>query len=185
VTQTWPPPPPQPAGGTARRRAWWRVLVFVVTTGLAGSAAVGFFVFEPRVRRVEGRSMWPTFHNDDRLWSVRILGRAERGDIVGLRYPLNTSKLFVSRIVGLPGERISIVDGVVRVGDTAIAEPYLTAESRQIPDFGPIQLGADEYFVLGDNRRNSSDSREWGPVRRPLIRFRIKGIWWRTDKPAP
>jgi signal peptidase I len=161
------------------------MLVIIVAAALGGGAVVGMIVFEPRTRRVEGRSMWPTFHNDDRLWSVRVIGPLERGDIVCMRYPLNTSKSFGLRIVGLPGERISIVNGVVRAGEMPIEEPYVTPESRQVQDFGPVQLGADEYFVLGDNRRNASDSREWGPVARRLIWCRIQGIWWRTDKPAP
>jgi len=185
VTQTWPPPPPQPAGGAGPQRTWRRTTAILGATALAGAVVVGLFVFRPGVIRVEGRAMWPALRNDDRLWRVGVLGPIARGDIVGLRYPKNPAKSFVFRVVGLPGERISIVNGVVRAGETPIAEPYLTAESRQIPDAGPVQLGADEYFVLGDNRRNSSDSREWGPVARRLIWCRVKGIWWRSDESAP
>ena len=127
--------------------------------------------------------MSPALQDDDRFVSLRVRGPVERGDIVCLRYPKNPSKSFVFRIVGLPGERLSIVDGVVRAGDAPIAEPYLTPESRQIADFGPVQLGADEYFVMGDRRGDSSDSREWGPVARDLIWCRVQAVWWRGHQP--
>ncbi len=124
--------------------------------------------------------MAPTLQDDDRTVFVRPLGRVARGDIVSFRYPRNPSKTFTMRIVGLPGERVAIVAGVVHIDGREVDEPYLGAAARPLQSFAPIHLAAEEYFVLGDNRGNASDSREWGPVARRYIRSRLAFIWWRA-----
>lgn len=100
----------------------------------------------------------------------------KRGDIVIFLFPENQSKSYIKRIVGLPGETIEIKDGKVLINEILIEEPYLN------PDYvsedtmpAPVTIAPDHYFVLGDNRRNSSDSRYWGTVPRKLI----YGKFWR------
>jgi len=134
--------------------------------GVAAAVVVAAIVVGPRWIRVEGHSMSPTLLNDDRALFVRLRRPPDRGSVVALRYPRNPAKSFALRIVGLPGERVSIDHGVVSIDGRPLAEPYLLSANRSREDVAPRQLGPDEYFVLGDNRRNASDSREWGPVPR-------------------
>jgi signal peptidase I len=139
-------------------------------------------VLSPQTHRMAGSAMAPTLRNDDRAVFVRPLGPIARGDVVSFRYPRNPAKLFSMRIVGLPGERVAIVDGVVHIDGRPLDEPYLGAAPRPRQSIADVQLGSDEYYVLGDNRGNASDSREWGPVARRHIRKRLTFIWWRAPE---
>jgi signal peptidase I len=165
-----------PTGG----RAWQWVPAIVAVTGVGVATIAALFVFLPQTVRIEGQSMSPTLRNDDRAIVVRRIGEIARGDVVMLRYPRNPAKSFVMRVVGLPGETLSIAGGVVRIDGRPIDEPYVVDANRSREDFGPIRLGADEYFVMGDRRNNASDSREWGPVPRRLIRGRMAWVWYRA-----
>ena len=134
--------------------------------------------------RVKGRSMLPTLENWDWLLVWRLsyrTGRPKRQDVVICRYPgrcwRNIRFLplsFVKRVIGLPGETVEVIDGVVHINGRPLYEPYLdprrTRFQRNRP---PITLGPDEYFVLGDNRDSSNDSRRVGPLKRQAIRGRI------------
>jgi len=115
--------------------------------------------------RIEGRSMEPTLHSGEYLlvnkMSYRWLGEPERGDIIVFE-AWGQDKDFVKRIVGTPGDEIEIRDGCVHVNGTCLDEPYLDQSTTDA--VGPIVLGPDEYYVLGDNRGNSSDSRSFGPL---------------------
>ena len=123
--------------------------------------------------RVEGRAMEPALKDGEPAVFTRVLRQLERGDIVVLRYPRDESKSFVKRIVGLPGERIAMANGTVTIGGRAIDEPYVERSRRSSDTWGPITVPEGAYFVMGDNRRNSSDSRHWGTVRRQLIWGRV------------
>ncbi len=126
------------------------------------------FVVSPFV--VDGDSMHPTFGNLDYLIVDELSYRFSepaRGDVVVFRYPKDPSVFFIKRIIGLPGETVSIRKGMVSVttanGSTlTLSEPYVTAEDATYN--GKVTLVEDEYFVMGDNRPNSSDSRVWGPL---------------------
>ena len=178
VTPVFPPPPPQ-APPARRLGGAWTALGIAVVVALAGIAAIGAVVLRPRVIRVEGHSMSPTLQNDDRAILLRIRDAPARGDVVGLRYPKNPARSFVMRVVGLPGESVSIAGGVVSIDGRPIPEPYLVEANRAHDDFGPVRLGADEYFVMADRRNNASDSREWGPVARRLIWGRLHSVFYR------
>ncbi len=126
------------------------------------------FVISPFV--VDGESMHPTFQNLDYLIIDEISYRFSaptRGDVVVFRYPLDPSVFYIKRIIGLPGETVSIGRGVVTVKtssgqELALREPYITTEDATYSK--NVTLGSGEYFVMGDNRPNSSDSRVWGPL---------------------
>lgn len=126
------------------------------------------FVVSPFV--VDGESMHPTFEHLDYLIVDEIVYRFERprrGDVVVFRYPKNPSIFYIKRIVGLPGETVSIVRGAVSVRSAAgtlitLDEPYVVNEDATYTK--DVTLAAGQYFVLGDNRPNSSDSRVWGPL---------------------
>ena len=131
------------------------------------------FIAQPFV--VSGNSMYPTFHNGEYLIVnelAKYQGNYERGDVVILRYPNDPSKYFIKRVIGLPGETVTILGGVVSItSDTqktpvVLAEPYV--QNAKI-DSSSRTLDKDEFFVMGDNRSQSSDSRIWGPVPRRLM----------------
>jgi signal peptidase I len=117
----------------------------------------------------EGHAMEPTLQDGERLIALKNINRLERGQVVIFRYPQDVSKSFVKRIVGLPGEEVAIKDGRVFIDGQEIDEPYVAAENRSADTREPRAIPDGEYFVLGDNRRNSSDSRHWGTVRRELV----------------
>lgn len=126
-----------------------------------------FFVAQPFI--VAGASMVPTIDAHEYLVIDELSYRfhkPERGDVVIFRYPLDPDLFFVKRVVGLPGERVSVKDGGVVIGGgddvLILAEPYVSSQTKG--DMAPVQLGAHEYFVLGDNREESADSRVWGPL---------------------
>lgn len=150
-------------------RSLFRDIVF------AGLIAILIVVFVVQPVRVEGQSMMPKLHDQDRIFVNKFiyplrewLGDKEpikRGDIVVLLFPDDPSKSYIKRVVGLPGEDISVEDGKLYVNGQQIEEPYLDPEflSRDsMPT--PTRVKDHHYFVMGDNRRNSSDSRYWGLV---------------------
>jgi signal peptidase I len=113
--------------------------------------------------------MAPTLNDGDRALATRDVGVLERGDIVGFRYPRDESKSFVQRIVATPGDRIEMRDGRVTLNGALLDETYVLSGNRSADSWGPVTVPPDHYFVMGDNRRNSSDSRSWGTVRRDAI----------------
>jgi len=126
------------------------------------------FVVSPFI--VDGESMHPTFRNLDYLVVDELVYNfrsPERGDVIVFRYPNNPSIFYIKRIIGLPGDTVSIDHGVVTIatgdGDNlALNEPYLVNEDATYTK--NVTLNQDEYFVMGDNRPNSSDSRVWGAL---------------------
>lgn len=113
--------------------------------------------------RIEGFSMEPNFHDGEFLLVnklVYMLHAPDRGDVVVLRYPPVPSRDFIKRVIGLPGDRVEIMTGKVYINGEMLSEPYPLNEGSYT--YGPVTVGSDEYFVLGDNRNNSSDSHSWG-----------------------
>lgn len=131
------------------------------------------FIISPFV--VDGESMHPTFENLDYLIvdeAIYDFTTPARGDVIVFRYPGNPSIFYIKRIIGLPGETVSINRGVVTITATdgtnvTLAEPYIVNEDATYTK--SVSLGTGEYFVMGDNRPNSSDSRVWGVLPRKNI----------------
>jgi len=125
-------------------------------------------------------SMEPTLMVDDRILVAKFvyrLGSPHRGDVIVFRYPLNPQRDFVKRVMGLPGDSVRLRNGVVYVGGQALSEKSYTIK----PDFGnygPVTVPANQYFVLGDNRNNSEDSRFFGYVPRGNIIGKAVFIYW-------
>lgn len=134
---------------------------------------IRLYVAQPFI--VSGASMSPTFHNGEYLIVDELsyhLGDPERLDVIIFRYPRNPSEFFIKRIIGLPNERVQIVGSTITIttagGDELqLEEPYVA--NRGNGGRVDVTLGADEYFVLGDNRPESSDSRVWGELPRENI----------------
>ncbi len=128
--------------------------------------------------RVEGDSMQPTMHPDQYVLLDKVsymIGPPERGDIIVFHYPFSQDRDFIKRVIGLPGETVTIEGGVVRVNGQPLQEPYISAPP-QYSNTWPVP--GDEYFVLGDNRNNSSDSHSWGMLKREFIVGRAVVVYW-------
>lgn len=138
---------------------------------------IRLFVVSPFV--VDGESMHPTFENLDYLIVDELIydfAAPARGDVIVFRYPGNPSVFYIKRIIGLPGETVSINRGVVTITTTSgvketLSEPYIVNEDATYTK--DVTLGSGEYFVMGDNRPNSSDSRVWGTLPKKNIIGRV------------
>jgi signal peptidase I len=135
-----------------------------------------------QVARVEGQSMAPTLADQDRLivnkFAYRFLNDPRRGDIVMLYYPLDPNKSFVKRVIAEEGDVVRIVDGKVYVNDTPMHDDFVPPEFRSHDDYGPSVVNEGYYFVMGDHRNNSSDSRHWGMVPKKYIIGKVQVRWW-------
>jgi len=150
-------------------REWLQVIVIALVISLP----IRFFIAEPFI--VNGPSMDPTFSTGQFLIVDRLTYRfnePQRGDVIIFRYPNNPKVYYIKRIIGLPGEKLTIENGKVNITSsgtsTILKEPYI-AESHLSKESETITLDEKQYFVMGDNRIQSSDSRLWGPLDKKLI----------------
>lgn len=132
------------------------------------------FVIQPFI--VDGSSMEPNFHNREYILVDKVsynFSTPQRGQVIVFHPPENPGENYIKRVIGIPGDTIEITGGHVFVNNIELTEPYLSkanqGETEQYNTNGPVKLAADQYFVLGDNRLHSSDSREWGVLPRQNI----------------
>jgi signal peptidase I len=166
-----------------RRLELWRdeFVAWVKTLASAAVYATLIVTFGFQVARVEGQSMAPTLADQDRLIVNKLAYRIAaplRGDIVMLYYPLNPDKSFVKRVIAEEGDTVRIVDGRVYVNDVPLRDDYVPPEYRSHDDWGPQVIPEGYYFVMGDHRNNSSDSRHWGFVPKKYIIGKVQLRWW-------
>ncbi|PIR41117.1 MAG: signal peptidase I [Candidatus Yanofskybacteria bacterium CG10_big_fil_rev_8_21_14_0_10_46_23] len=161
----------------------WETLKIVIIS-LAIIIPIRYFVVQPFF--VRGASMQPNFQNNDYILIDEISYRFKspsRGEVVVFRSPEDTAQFFIKRIIGLPGETIQIRDGQVRIFNEqepqgiVLSETYLP-DNLQTDGVITVKVDPNEYFVMGDNRPNSSDSRRWGPVNTTLITGRVLVRVW-------
>ena len=158
---------------------WLKEIFFATLT------AVLIIVFLVQPVRVEGNSMQPRLHDNERVFVNKILYRVsdiDRGDIVVFWYPGNTSKSFIKRVIGLPGETVEIRDGMVFLDGRPYREPYVLPEFEDRSDFGPVEVPASHYFVMGDHRNTSNDSRSWGTLSSNLIFGKAVFRYWPVSR---
>lgn len=160
----------------------WEILKIVIISLLI-VVPIRYFLFQPFF--VKGQSMEPNFENSDYLIIDEIsyrIGSPQRGEVVVFKYPQNPSQRYIKRIVGLPGETVEIEDGKViifnQVGSQILDESDYLPASCQTPGDVRVSLNEDEYFVLGDNRVSSADSRSWGPLPKENIIGRVLFRAW-------
>ena len=157
------------------------IVAWVKTLVSAGVYAILIVTFGVQVARVEGQSMAPTLENEDRLIVNKLIyriGEPRRGDIVMLFYPLDPSKSFVKRVIAEEQDTVRIVEGQVYVNDIPLSDDYVPEDFRSHDDWGPQVVPEGYYFVMGDHRNNSSDSRNWGFVPKRYIIGKVQVRWW-------
>jgi signal peptidase I len=155
--------------------AWFKTLAS------AAVYATLIVTFGFQVARVEGMSMAPTLEDQDRLIVNKLayrIGEPHHGDIVMLYYPIDPKKSFVKRVIAEEGDTVRIVDGVVYVNEVPIKDDFVPEEYRSHDDWGPEVVPEGYYFVLGDHRNNSSDSRHWRYVPKRYIIGKVQIRWW-------
>ncbi len=158
-------------------------VAWLKTLASAAVYATLIVTFGFQVARVEGQSMAPTLQDQDRLIVNKFaylsaVGEPEVGDIVMLYYPNNPDKSFVKRVIAKYGQRVRIVDGKVYVNDVPVDDSFVPEQYRSHEDWGPEVVPEGYYFVMGDHRNNSSDSRHWGFVPKKYIIGRVQLRWW-------
>jgi signal peptidase I len=171
-----------PAGSPVKpgQRAWRRWLSEAVIS-LGVSLFIIVFLYQPV--KVEGTSMMPGLADQERIFINKYayrLGPIERGDVVVFRFPGGGNKNYIKRIVGMPGDHIEIVRGAVMVNGQQLAEPYVRPEFRDQRSMSEITVPANSYFVLGDHRNLSSDSRDFGMVEQDAIFGKAVFVYWPT-----
>ncbi len=164
--------PPEETRSSLTHEVWELLRVLLIS--LAIVLPIRVFIAQPFI--VRGASMEPNFHNGEYLIVDQLSFRfraPERGEVIILRYPINPSVFYIKRIIGLPSETVSIRGGEVFIqkpGETELmlTETYIPKTVHTAPD-KTLTLHEDEYFVLGDNRPDSSDSRSWGVLRENFV----------------
>jgi signal peptidase I len=192
ATETWPPRgstgeaaavAPGAAVTAAQQMAIVRaeLVAWFKTLFSAAVYATLIVTFGFQIARVEGQSMAPTLADQDRLIVNKLayrLGPPRRGDIVMLYYPRDPDKSFVKRVIAEEGDTVKIEDGRVFVNDVPMPDDYVLPEYRSHEDEPPRIIQPGYYFVMGDHRNNSSDSRTWGEVPKKYIVGRVQLRWW-------
>lgn len=155
--------------------AWFRDLSIAVII----SMVIIFFLYQPV--RVEGTSMLPILSDQDRLVINKMayhIGDIHRGDVVVFDYPYDRTKKYIKRVIALPGDRIRIERGRVFVNDVEMDEKYVPKSYRDSRSLPEQTMLPNAYFMMGDHRSISSDSRDFGPVDRDLITGRASFVYW-------
>jgi len=143
------------------------------------------FIYQPV--KVEGTSMMPGLRDQERIFINKFtyrfgMGKIERGDTVVFWFPGDISKSYIKRVIGLPGDTVEVDRGVVSVNGKTLAEDYVPEEYRDSQSHPALRLGPAEYYVLGDHRSSSNDSRAWGTVPRQNIYGKAVFVYWPLDK---
>ena len=160
-------------------RSWIRDLVVSVSV----SAFIIIFLYQPV--RVEGTSMLPMLKDQDRLFINKMayrVGEIHRGDVVVFLYPHDHTKSYIKRVIALPGDDLRIDRGLVYVNGKQIAEKYVPRRFEDERSQPEMMVPQHEYFVMGDHRSISSDSRDFGPVERGLIYGKAAFVYWPMDQ---
>lgn len=176
--------PVEPSKET-QENPFWEILRFTLIAIIV-VLPVRWYIAQPFI--VSGASMEQTFHNNEYLIVDQVTYRfrePERGEVIIFRYPNDPSKYFIKRVIGLPGETVSIEDNTITITNEenpnglVLEEPYIgdvVTDGSQV-----VTLGEEEYFVMGDNRDHSSDSRSWGALEKDEI---VGRAWLRLFPPT-
>ena len=175
--------PVAPPAGPKRMKpvitGWLRDMLI----SLAVSAFFIIFLYQPA--KVEGTSMMPTLADQERVFINKFVYKLEpieRGDVVVFRYPRDTAQSYIKRVIAVAGDRVKIADGVVFVNGQRISEPYLPDAYEDVRSYPEMVVPPHCYFVLGDHRNLSKDSRDFGPVDGDFIYGKAVFGYWPMTK---
>jgi signal peptidase I len=143
------------------------------------------FIYQPV--KVEGTSMMPSLTDQERIFINKFtyrfgIGDIERGDMVVFWFPLDKTKSYIKRVIGLPGDKIEIEHGVVIVNGKRLSEDYVPDDYRDRNSYPAFEVKPNNYYVLGDHRSSSNDSRAWGTVERSYIYGKAVFVYWPLEK---
>lgn len=160
-------------------QVWARDIIISV----AIAAVVIVFLYQPV--KVEGTSMMPWLVDQERIFVNKFVYRFDdihRGDVIVFRFPLDPSKSYIKRVTGLPGDVIEINQGQLSINDQAVEEPYLLPEYGDRSTYPAVKVPPNHYYVLGDHRNTSNDSRTWGTVDEGFIIGRAVFSYWPLER---
>lgn len=173
------PPVPAQSGGLRVLHSWARDFFFSIVV----SFFIILFVYQPV--KVEGGSMEPGLEDQERIFINKLVYRwekIERGDIIVFRYPRDPRKSFIKRVIGIPGDQVRISYGHVYINGKPQEEDYVPLEYADSRSYPMTIIPPGSYFVLGDHRSMSNDSRDFGPVQRSYIYGKAVFGYWPVDK---
>jgi signal peptidase I len=161
--------------------SWIRDLAFSVVI------AVVLIVFIYQPVKVEGTSMMPALTDQERIFINKFtyrfgIGSIERGDMVVFWFPLDRSKSYIKRVIGMPGDQVEVHNGTVLVNGKPLQEDYVPEAYRDHQSYPRMTVPPDHYYVLGDHRTSSNDSRAWGTVHKDYIYGEAVFVYWPLDK---
>jgi len=171
-------PPRSAAGATF---SWLRDLLLSVIIAIV----IILFLYQPV--KVEGTSMMPSLVDQERIFINKFIYRFSlanitRGDLVVFWFPGDPTKSYIKRVIGVPGDKVEVADGTVIVNGHSLQEAYVPAEYRDHVSMPEHVVPPDQYFVLGDHRSSSNDSRTWGWVPRSDIYGKAVFVYWPLDR---
>lgn len=160
---------------------WLRDLLFSVMIAVV----IILFLYQPV--KVEGTSMMPALEDQERIFINKFLyrfgwGEIERGDTVVFWFPRDPTKSYIKRVIGMPGDVVEVADGDLFLNGKRVDEPYVPAEFRDRMTVAPTRIPDDAYYVMGDHRSSSNDSRAWGVVPRRFIYGKAVFVYWPFEK---
>jgi len=183
VASPQPPIPAVPKESAAHPLPVVAVWARDLLVSLAISAFIIIFLYQPV--KVEGVSMMPGLEDQERIFVNKFVYRWEpiqRGDIIVFRYPRDTSKSYIKRVIGVAGDRVRIQNAQVYVNGEALDEDYVPSDYADARSYSEVVVPRNSYFVLGDHRTMSSDSREFGPVNDRFIYGKAVFGYWPMEK---
>lgn len=160
---------------------WARDLVVSVFLAIL----VILFLYQPV--KVEGTSMMPALVDQERIFINKFVYRfgisdIQRGDLIVFWFPMDPTKSYIKRVIGVPGDTVEVDNGVVIVNGRRLLESYVLNEYRDRQPMAPFKVQSEEFFVMGDHRSSSNDSRSWGPVPRRYIYGKAVFVYWPFEK---
>lgn len=173
------PPAPAPKPFWLDMHAWLRDIFLSV----ALAAIVIVFLYQPV--KVEGTSMLPWLQDQQRIFVNKFVysyGEIERGDVIVFRFPLDPSKSYIKRVVGIPGDRVEISDGALYINGDRVEENYVAPEFEDRGSHPALDVPEGHFYVLGDHRNTSNDSRIWGTVPREFVTGKAVFAYWPLDR---
>jgi signal peptidase I len=181
ISDNPPPTAPNSRSAISMIASWIRDLFISVILAVL----VILFLYQPV--KVEGTSMMPALVDQERIFINKFvyrfgLGNVERGDMVVFWFPGDPTKSYIKRVIGVPGDNVEVDDGAVIVNGQRLEENYVIEEYRDRQSMSAFKVQPDEYFVLGDHRSSSNDSRSWGTVPRRYIYGKAVFVYWPMEK---